>query len=165
MKKLEIHVSDINLVDALLLNGENINFKKVSKREFVATVDVKEDPVLEMDNYHPLLVQNWWIKEMILFMVGIFGIFCPHYVKNDNIYHYKSVLKLENDFTSIKVRKSFENKAIDVQGCLTIDEQNERVKEPLIEKHRKTLWLSKFFFVFGQVLVALLVTVLIAFVF
>ena len=62
MKKLEIHVSDINLVDALLLNGENINFKKVSKREFVATVDVKEDPVLEMDNYHPLLVQNWWIK-------------------------------------------------------------------------------------------------------
>ena len=98
-------------------------------------------------------------------MVGIFVIFCPHYVKNDNIYHYKSVLKLENDFTSIKVRKSFENKAIDVQGCLTIDEQNERIKEPLIEKHRKTLWLSKFFFVFGQVLVALLVTVLIAFVF
>lgn len=163
MKHVEITVFDPFLLERLRLSNELIPFEKVEKRKFIASIDTEQDELdLSMFVYHPYLVEHWWIQEMILFVVGIFGIFCPHEAKNNVVFNYKSKIKLTEDRANLTIRRSFKDKVIEVVGAVSEDEANERINQPLIAKRRKILKWSKIGFTFGLVLIALLVVLLIA---
>ena len=112
-----------------------------------------------MITFHPYLVEHWWIKEMILFIIGIFGIFNPHDAKSDVVFNYQSKVILTKDLTEITVRRSFSGKAIDVVGADTEDINNERIHQPEIIKRRKKLKWSKVGFVFGLILLSILTVI------
>ena len=163
MRKVEIAIFDRFLLERLRLNGEPIQFKKVDKRKYLATIETEEDHLdLSMLQFHPYLVENWWIKEMILYVVGIFGIFNPHDAKSDTVFNYQSKIHLEKDVTELTIRRSFKEKAIEVTGAECEDIANERTQQPLIAKRRKTLKWSKVGVVFGVLLIALLIVLIIA---
>ena len=98
---------------------------------------------------------------MILFIVGIFGIFNPHDAITDVVFNYKSQIKLENDVTELTIRRGFTDKAIEVKGAESIDEANERVRQPEIQRRRKILKWSKIGFFFTLLAIAIIVIVLI----
>ena len=161
MKKVNITVYDRFLVERLRANDKPLSFEKVEKNKYVAEVETEEDQLqLSMFAFHHLLVEHWWIKEMILFIVGIFGIFNPHEPKNDVVFNYKSKVKLTEETTELTVRRGFVDKAIEVKGGETIDEANERVHQPLIAKRRKALKWSKVGVVLGVLLIAIIVIIL-----
>ena len=162
MKKVEIVIYDRFLLERLRLNGKPIPFEKIEKRKFLATIETEEDTLdLSMLAFHPYLVEHWWIKEMILFIVGIFGIFNPHDAKNSVVFNYQSKVFLTKEYTQLTIRRSFSDKAIDVIGAESEDVNNVRMHQPEIIKRRKILKWSKIGFVFGLIVLSILVVIII----
>lgn len=163
MKKLRLVVYDKALRDAILINHKNINFVKGDeKRSYYAVIETEKYQLdLEILPFHPYLAKRWFLKEMILFLVSIFGIFSPKALRTESVVQYKGIVYLDEEDNTLKVRRFFgEDKAFKLEGAKVTDIENKRIKNPEIGKRRKKLNLAKAGVIVGVILLGILAAVI-----
>ena len=163
MKRLEIIIRDSSLKDKLLVNGKNISFEQgYESGIYLSKVDSEDEEVeLSLDRFHPYLAHNWWIKEMLLFILSIFGIFGPRVGKNKKILSYIGKIPLQKDITTIRVKRVYGDKVLEVEGDEVIEMENKRYVDETLRKHRLILNLSRFLLTLFVIIICITLFVII----
>ena len=85
--------SQIN-AEYLLIDGQNPVFE-YKDRQYIAYIETEKEKVnIKMEDFHPYFVKNWWIKEILFFMVSIFGIFDARKFTHQRRYKYEAEVTL-----------------------------------------------------------------------
>ena len=165
MNKLHLTVNSDSLLDFILINGENIKFKrnKDSKRVYEADIETNGNQLkLSLDTFNPYLQSGWWIKMMFLFIISIFGIFDKRF-RQRYIYHCEFVIHInnliDNELTIIPCGRM--DHVLDFKGNVVVDEIENRLEADKRVKHRKVgLFFSKLAFVLLIIAIVILILVL-----
>ena len=158
MKKVVVSIHDRHLADYILIDGKNLLFTKdKDNRRLVATYQTNRDEVtIASDTYHLYLQDNWWIKNMAIFLLSFFGIFAPRYMPRV-IYHFVGHMKLEQDVTNVEIGWGWVDDAWKVEGAPIEVISNEKYADPRIRKRKRLLGWSKFLFILMFIALALLI--------
>lgn len=163
MKRLHLIVKSSSLLDFILINGENIRFRrnKDSKRIYEADIDTDKDELkLSLDTFNPYLQSGWWIKMMFLFIISIFGIFDKRF-RQRYIYRCGFTLHLtqdSNELTIIPCGKM--DHVLDFQGNVKVDEIENRLEiDPRVKKRKVGMFFSKFGFILIVIAIVVLILV------
>ena len=161
MKKLVITLPKYKLADYILVNGENVSFKKdKSSGLFVAEYQTEEEFVeLSTDKYNPFTRWSWWLIGMFFFIITFFGLFDVH-EKNGYINDYVATIGLvDGDNVVNLVPKRGKGPVFDVQTtCVYNETSNNKDITKQIKRRRTVLLLSKI----GLILACLVVGVMLA---
>ena len=145
MKKVAFTHHLTKYLDHILIDGQNIEFEYDKETKiYSAEYETEKDYVtIELDSFHPLLINGWWIQSMVTFLLTIFGIFEARN-KQNYIYLYKSVVKLDTDLTYINLTGSLVGKVLEIKTSANVTEiSNERYKHPEIKRRKRILVWSK----------------------
>ena len=149
MKKLIITLPKYNLTHYILVNGENVKFKKNRTiKKFVAEY-YSEDDVVEIstDTYNPYLRWHWWLLGMLFFIITIFGIFdSKDKNKYNNCYNARIGLNAPDNVVNLIPVKD-KDKVFKVETtCEYTETINTKDFDSKIKKRRALLILTKVLF-------------------
>lgn len=154
MQRVKIKVYDRHLIDYVLVDGKNLNFKKNSAEKCYEAEVVCNDSLLSLylDSFNPLLVPGWLVFNIIFFIITIFGIFDIR-DKNKYIYNFHGEIGLVNgeNLVEIKPHKGKEQ-AVDI---FTNGNYVEYANQKIVDKRVKGRRVALFFIRFGIFLLAL----------
>ena len=151
MKKLHLTVNSASLLDFILINGENIKFKKNKDSRSLYEADIETNGnqlKLSLDTFNPYIQSKWWIKMMFLFVISIFGIFDKRF-RQRYVYHCEFNIHLDKDNSELNIiPRGKMDHVLDFKGDVVVDEiSNILEKDPRIKKRKAGLFFSKFGFV------------------
>ena len=167
MKKIiKFVLHNSSLEEYLLIDNHNLVFKKNKeegkKTSRVAYYQTEEDEVvISYDNFHPYFAKAWWIKEMLFFIISIFGIFDSRKHKSRRNYiHYEAKVRLDNlKKNEIEISNSTDDtKGLEIKTDLEVDEvSNIKEKNLKLKKRKGLLNLSKILFIIAALVAAALI--------
>ena len=152
--------------DYILVDGQNIPFKyDRDHRCYVGEYETSNDSVLlNLDSFHPLLMDGWWWKSMLFFVISVFGLFEPR-MKKRTVLLYEGRVELKEEGTTYITLRSgtFANPssilAIETDGVY-VEKENCSYADPIIKKRRTALVWSKIGLVVLIIAIAIIAVIL-----
>lgn len=108
--KFTVYTKDLGGAEAYL-NGKRLKFKKDGKR-LAAECEAEGDIELRIFSKSLLSFDKWFLKWLLLWFLGVFGLFSPHFRKTDKYYiDYRLFGKVTEDSTvTVELNKRAKNK-------------------------------------------------------
>ena len=150
MKKLIISLPKYKFANHVLVNGENVTFKKNKKEKlFTAEYETDDNQVtVSFDEYNPLLKWSWWLLGVIFYLITFFGLLDLH-ESHKFIYKYQAIVTLCDDGDNFLDLKPLRGKGPVVKAeydCGGYEELvNEKVRDKKVKRRSTLLTLTKIF--------------------
>ena len=159
MKRIvKLVTSTTVITDYVLVNGKNPTFTYCD-RLYTSTFETEREELhIKMDTFHPLLAKKWWIKEILFFLISIFGIFDTRKFKENRAYEYEAIIPLHDGENVITFNIDIYNPS---SFKLVTDGEVEEKKNQMVDISAK-LKKRKVGLVFSKIGVFVLVAALIA---
>ena len=130
MNTIKVAVSSKNLASYVLVNDKAPKFRKDKEIGLlVAEVECEGDTAdIKLEPFHHLLAPGWWIMNLFLFIVTVFGIFQSRSYFKKFVPQYHSIVHLGHGENLVKISEEDENE----EKVIRIDKESEMKVDELI---------------------------------